>query len=335
MALGISEIKSHRLHDALQHQGRASRSPARAWRRRRCASCRTTSTTTRPDPRTRSPRCSGCRLRHHRHLRRHLHRRPSLRHHLQRHAGAAQHRRHHDHRGAVRLDPAAEQARTVPWPTGETQRVTIAHSTATGTFTLSLNYLTLGTFTTADIAFGASAADVQAALLAASNGSQTLASQGTLTVTKNGDDYDIAFAGGFNGRNLKNLQVALDVDGGDPSGSFAIQYLAQHQHADRLQRERGHPGGQHPGGAGRPGRHRRRQRAGELRCGRFGRDARELQRRLPGHAGQSGHRQLHDAFGGLGNATAAPFEVRAGRAVVSEEQTVVITTAASEAGFKS
>jgi hypothetical protein len=38
-------------------------------------------------------------------------------------------------------------------------------------------------------------------------------------------------------------------------------------------------------------------------------------------------------FGGLGNATAAPFEVRAGRAVVSEEQTVVITTAASEANF--
>ncbi|MDB5857653.1 MAG: hypothetical protein JWQ76_1342, partial [Ramlibacter sp.] len=97
-------------------------------------------------------------------------------------------------------------------PSGETQRATIASGTATGTFKLSLNYLTFGTFTSADIAFGADAATVQAKLLAATNNaSQTLASQGTIAVTKNGNDYDIAFGGGFAGRDLKNLQVALAV----------------------------------------------------------------------------------------------------------------------------
>jgi len=108
--------------------------------------------------------------------------------------------------------------------TGETQRVTIDNGTATGTFRLSLNYLTLGTFTTGDIAFGADAATVRAALLAASNGTQQLSSQGTIAVTKSGDSYDVAFGGGFAGRDLKNLQVALDVDANAPSGSFTVEY---------------------------------------------------------------------------------------------------------------
>jgi uncharacterized protein YceH (UPF0502 family) len=81
-------------------------------------------------------------------------RRPPLRHHLQRHAGQPGHRRHHDHRSPVRRHPAAEQA-PGPWPPARPSASPSRSSTATGSFQLSLNYLTLGTFTTGDIAFGA------------------------------------------------------------------------------------------------------------------------------------------------------------------------------------
>jgi hypothetical protein len=217
--------------------------------------------------------------------------------------------------------------------TGETQRVTIASSTATGTFQLSLNYLTLGTFTTGDIAFGADAATVQAALLAASNGSQALASQGAITVTKNGESYDIAFGGGFAGRDLKNLQVALAVDSAAPGGSFTIEYAGQTTAAIAYSAD----------GATMAANI---QAALEALAG-IG--AGNVLVSVDAAASDATHESFSVAFqgaladqdianftthfGNLVNATASPFEVRAGHAVVAEEQQVVVTTTARAASY--
>jgi len=211
--------------------------------------------------------------------------------------------------------------------------VSIAAGSATGTFKLSLNYLTFGTFTTGDIAFGADAATVQAALLAASNGSQLLSSQGTVSVTKSGDNYDVAFGGGFAGRDLKNLQVQLAVDSAEPSGSFTIEYdgntsaaIAYSSNtatmAARIQAALEALGGI---GAGNVAVSYDASASDDLNA--------SYRVTFQGSLANRDIADFSTHFGSLDGATATPYEVRKGQAAVAEEQTLAITTSAPSATF--
>jgi hypothetical protein len=106
----------------------------------------------------------------------------------------------------------------------EVQRVAVDRDdTTAGVFRLSLTHAGK-TYTTANIALGASAANVQSALRAAVSGSSLLSSLGTVNVFADGNAaYLVSFAGALAGTDVAELQVAaLNVNPELPSGNFQI-----------------------------------------------------------------------------------------------------------------
>jgi hypothetical protein len=84
---------------------------------------------------------------------------------------------------------------------GETQTVTLTKPTAAGTFTLSLTHNSV-TYTTTELAFSATAADIQTAL----NAALASLSGATAIVNRfNGTELSITFAGTLAGVDLANL----------------------------------------------------------------------------------------------------------------------------------
>ncbi|QJW84670.1 hypothetical protein HK414_16115 [Ramlibacter terrae] len=66
---------------------------------------------------------------------------------------------------------------------------------------------------------------MQAALLAATtSGGGLLSQHGDISVTEVDGAYLVAFGGGFAGRDISNLQVAVALDASGPSGSFTIEH---------------------------------------------------------------------------------------------------------------
>ncbi|MFM7570102.1 MAG: hypothetical protein ACKO8O_15560, partial [Betaproteobacteria bacterium] len=80
------------------------------------------------------------------------------------------------------------------------------------------------TYTTAAIAFGSGAQALQDAIRAATSGSASLGSLGTITVSATGTDtYRVAFGGSLTGINIQPLSAAaVSVDPQLPSGTFKI-----------------------------------------------------------------------------------------------------------------
>jgi len=110
----------------------------------------------------------------------------------------------------------------------EIQTITVDRDASTlGVFRLSLTHGGK-TYTTADIALGASLDSVQAALRAATVGSTTeaLSSLGLILVDGTVDAYTVRFAGALAGTNVAELKLAaLSVDAEMPSGNFQISYV--------------------------------------------------------------------------------------------------------------
>ncbi|MFO0125040.1 MAG: hypothetical protein ACK52R_02535, partial [Betaproteobacteria bacterium] len=119
--------------------------------------------------------------------------------------------------------------------TTEQQLVVVDRAAGTqGTFRLALTHAGK-TWTTADIALGATTAQVQTALRAAttSGATGTLGAQGTITVSGQTDRYTVEFAGALRGTNLALLNTpALQVDAQLPQGSFQISYV--NEQGDRV-----------------------------------------------------------------------------------------------------
>ncbi|MEI7785530.1 MAG: hypothetical protein WCK08_14170, partial [Betaproteobacteria bacterium] len=106
----------------------------------------------------------------------------------------------------------------------EVQRLSLDRAADTqGTFVLSFSHAGQ-TYVSQKIAFGASAAQVQTALRAATAGTATLGSLATVTVTADGTDaYQVRFGGALTGVNVASVVVsAISVDAQLPVGSFQI-----------------------------------------------------------------------------------------------------------------
>ena len=99
----------------------------------------------------------------------------------------------------------------------EVQRVLVSTS-AQGTFNLSLTYGG-STYKTAELAFGATAAQVQTALNAALTG------VGTAAVSlDSASAYLVTFGGALAGKELPDVKVGVNLAAVAPTGSFTIEY---------------------------------------------------------------------------------------------------------------
>ncbi|MFN5972952.1 MAG: beta strand repeat-containing protein, partial [Planctomyces sp.] len=125
------------------------------------------------------------------------------------------------------LSYASVQTRTLTPGTpavNEQQTVTINSGSATGTFRLAIT-VNSRTYTTADLAFNATASSIQTALNTA------LGTAGTVAVTRPGtagsSTFDITFSGALTGKDLSLLKVYTDVVTPTAGGSFTLSYAGQ------------------------------------------------------------------------------------------------------------